>query len=1227
MPDKITEAFKSIKSSNLFLDEQDFREQLQKAPKDVFSLVKDDGLFLDYDDFETSLDLKKNASPKATSSVPSSATLSPLEIPRPQGQSEKVRVEAGAVSDKQVDPTKLGSFLPQDRTSAPKTDLAATLTQARQTAKLMEEKPLIKERQQVVKREAFDNTLKAYSKGKKLSQAQLDTKAKELDKMLSEGKLQIAKDPTTGKRILAYKDENFFTSFFDSAKRVEANRLLNKRISDASLPEKIKIVEEENQKEAEYLPELPSGAFGSLGEWGAGLTTPLIRPVGYGLAAVGAATMLNAPAAYTAAANTVGSTIAFVEDMMYSGRAETFRRVYNGLLKDKPNATEQEKMEAAKQADEASLKSAAVGAGEAILFGVPFSRFAKLEQSAIGYKSKLEGIAKHTLEESPKAALIMGSGATGRAAIAKEAGAEDVDILSEGLEAAKGGVEMVAGFGILKTIPHAMGVLARTIVPPSKSITSQAKAVVSELPREEVIRIYEEGERQGVFEEGTAKRVAEELKSYDEAKAAVPETVQKSETQDALAGKLEAKFKKEKELAETKIESRKKEIQEEIAQIDKDIDAIYEGKPIEEHEYDVTGKKLSELKPVEFEEQITTEEQFKEPLVETVEDKTGLILYHGTPHSFEKFDISKLGTGEGQQAFGHGLYFTNKKSIAEGYANNLSSKKKFWEALMDGNEISLTKEDFDFINSELDSLGFDGSRAEMENLGNVKVDGKDEYSPYVLEALAVLFGKNAKSVLKEDYGLSDSEVERMIQIKKKISDPQLYTISLHKGKSASEYDYLDWHGALSDKQKKKIGDVSGNSGEEVYKNLSKKLGGDKAASDYLLSKGIDGIVYKSERGTGGADGKGRNYVVFDEKSIVIEDINGEKISTNLEESKVIPLQEQQKSQDITLQKEDWSKDVESTAKALEGKDILEIEKYSPTYLNREDITKIENNKTKITRIKPQKGDVFRGVERGKLIPDYVFFVSENPRVAEEYTRAENTSGKYGRVSNKYDKDAKFQRYKLSDEAKILDAKTIEGVNELRKILGKEQIDRFTPNWHSVYGLLDGISKEEAQKIKDAGYDAVRMYESDRDTGMSSVEGDSIAIINPSIIKENPLEGKSVAEAYHKAKADGSNPELVKAVEQLLGKPQEKVEPPVKVKEEVVAEAPVSETKQAEPTKSIKDKFKDIADINLSDNPEVVKKREVTKYLKDNPEIADVVKNFEKVTEYLKSEKELKVICD
>lgn len=46
--------------------------------------------------------------------------------------------------------------------------------------------------------------------------------------------------------------------------------------------------------------------------------------------------------------------------------------------------------------------------------------------------------------------------------------------------------------------------------------------------------------------------------------------------------------------------------------------------------------------------------------------------YHGTPHLFEKFSTDHIGTGEGAQAFGWGLYFAGKKEIAEHYRDMLS---------------------------------------------------------------------------------------------------------------------------------------------------------------------------------------------------------------------------------------------------------------------------------------------------------------------------------------------------------------------------------------------------------------------------------------------------------------------------------------------------------------------------------------------------------------------------
>jgi hypothetical protein len=50
----------------------------------------------------------------------------------------------------------------------------------------------------------------------------------------------------------------------------------------------------------------------------------------------------------------------------------------------------------------------------------------------------------------------------------------------------------------------------------------------------------------------------------------------------------------------------------------------------------------------------------------------GITAYHGSPHDFEKFDTSKIGTGEGAQAFGHGLYFAESEPVAEGYRDRLS---------------------------------------------------------------------------------------------------------------------------------------------------------------------------------------------------------------------------------------------------------------------------------------------------------------------------------------------------------------------------------------------------------------------------------------------------------------------------------------------------------------------------------------------------------------------------
>ena len=69
--------------------------------------------------------------------------------------------------------------------------------------------------------------------------------------------------------------------------------------------------------------------------------------------------------------------------------------------------------------------------------------------------------------------------------------------------------------------------------------------------------------------------------------------------------------------------------------------------------------------------------------------RTGGILpmdvYHGSPHRFPptaknplgEFDASKIGTGEGAQAYGHGLYFAENPAVAQDYARVLTKNAAF----------------------------------------------------------------------------------------------------------------------------------------------------------------------------------------------------------------------------------------------------------------------------------------------------------------------------------------------------------------------------------------------------------------------------------------------------------------------------------------------------------------------------------------------------------------------
>ncbi len=64
--------------------------------------------------------------------------------------------------------------------------------------------------------------------------------------------------------------------------------------------------------------------------------------------------------------------------------------------------------------------------------------------------------------------------------------------------------------------------------------------------------------------------------------------------------------------------------------------------------------------------------RFREQGLTVEEAKKPIEAYHGSPHEFDAFDMSKIGTGEGAQSYGYGLYFAENPAVAADYAKKLS---------------------------------------------------------------------------------------------------------------------------------------------------------------------------------------------------------------------------------------------------------------------------------------------------------------------------------------------------------------------------------------------------------------------------------------------------------------------------------------------------------------------------------------------------------------------------
>lgn len=288
--------------------------------------------------------------------------------------------------------------------------------------------------------------------------------------------------------------------------------------------------------------------------------------------------------------------------------------------------------------------------------------------------------------------------------------------------------------------------------------------------------------------------------------------------------------------------------------------------------------------------------------------------WHGSPYEFDKFTTEKIGTGEGAQAFGWGLYFTDLESIARGYAQNLATLN----IKTTTQQISDAVKKFN-IKNDLPSNYNYSILADVLVSNNMNIDKAIDFYNKSIQKRTEDYNnpenKYRAGYLLESIKDEQAELKTLIGLKQNntsIKPPErlLYKVSLHNGKKPSEYNWLEWDKPLDKNSKDysnlknafdvEFGSVKDNFGlpvkfgfqykkeggkfqryneattyAQIYDSISELLGGDKQASLFLLENGIDGIKYPAEsiaRGTTSDTARGFNYVVFDENAVSIEEV-------------------------------------------------------------------------------------------------------------------------------------------------------------------------------------------------------------------------------------------------------------------------------------------------------------------------------------------------------------------
>ena len=281
-----------------------------------------------------------------------------------------------------------------------------------------------------------------------------------------------------------------------------------------------------------------------------------------------------------------------------------------------------------------------------------------------------------------------------------------------------------------------------------------------------------------------------------------------------------------------------------------------------------------------------------------------ITTWHASPHKFEAFDASKVGTGEGAQSYGHGAgYVAENPKVAQEYYNAFTDIESA-PLIFKGRKVDTPWNDdisqrwSDVIAEKKlspsqieDFQGILGNLSQVNNMQDVKSVVRD-LSPTQLRMYKSLIEPELTKPEKlEAYmykvDVSDKAIPKMLDWDKPIAEQKNLMNLLKKDAKKDSWvkDFLEMD--LKDDPTLK--------GKDLYDKLKYKFNENQVeASKYLESKGVTGIKYLDaiSRKEGGTS----NFVPFNAENMKILERNNEPVDTL--ENVVAPLKEKGLTLDI-----------------------------------------------------------------------------------------------------------------------------------------------------------------------------------------------------------------------------------------------------------------------------------------------------------------------------------------